>query len=299
MAFSLCNYTQVRFRIWTNLRPILGWPRKTLLKMGRKYPEAHLYNWRPYLPEDGSYTTRLLPICKLGGRDMESGRVVVHTLGGGNPKRFRWVDMYRRANDDGSVREEQVLKIQYDPLHTPNIALVADKDRARWIFASDGMKENDIVRTHSELPKIPIKPKVGDAHPIGAFAVGSRVNSIEIRPGQGAKFCLAAGSSAEVVKRTADEVTVKLPSDDTFTLDAKCMAVAGQLSNPGHKDIHLWCPQRLRWLGKRPRSGQWHKKDGYCGRKLHRPKAIDLTTRKLNKDKEAQLEKEIYDLSNY
>lgn len=94
--------------------------------MGRKYPEAHIYNWRPYLPDDMQYTINPLPIQKLGGRDLENGRVVVRTLGGGNLKRFRWVDMFRKPNEDGSVKEERVLKIRYDPLHTPKIALVAD-----------------------------------------------------------------------------------------------------------------------------------------------------------------------------
>lgn len=122
----IINHQPVRHKTWRNVRPILGWPRKTLYLMSRKYPEPHLYNWRPFLPADEQYTVNPLPIQKLGGRDLESGRVVVRTLGGGNLKRFRWVDMYRNGNEDGSVKEERVLKIRYDPLHTPNIALVAD-----------------------------------------------------------------------------------------------------------------------------------------------------------------------------
>lgn len=291
------NYQQVRWRIWTNVTPITGWPRKHLYNKFKKYPEAYKYNWRPYLPEDGSYTIKPLPIHKMGGRDLESGRVVVRTLGGGNKKKFRWVDMFRKPNDDGSVLEERVLMIRYDPLHTPKLALVADSERMRWIFASHGVEVGDIIRTFSEIPRNPVRAKNGDAHPIGALQNGTAIHMIETEPGAGAKFCLAAGSFAEIVKRAPDAVTVKLPHQDTLKLDPHCMAVVGQLSNSGHEHVQLWCPQRKRWLGKRPRSGQWHRKDGYCGRKIRPPKFIDVTLQALKARAEEDKQYSVFDLS--
>lgn len=170
-------------------------------------------------------------------------------------------------------------------------------ERMRWIFATHGIKEDDIIRTHSELPRNPVRPNNGDAHPIGALPSGTKVHNFEVRPGEGAKFCITAGSCAEIIKRTLEYVTVRLPHGDMFKVDSSCMAVVGQMSNIGHGDIHLWCPQRKRWLGKRPRSGQWHRKDGYCGRKLRRPKTIDVTTESLTNIQNQVREKEIYDLS--
>lgn len=295
---NLINYTTVRHRNWTNVRPIMGWPRKHLYNKRKKYPEPHKYNWRPYLPEDGSYTTQPLPIHKLGGRDMETGHVVVRTLGGGNPKKFRWVDTFRCANEDGSVKEEEVLHIRYDPLHTPKIALVADSERKRWIFATEGIQVGDIIRTYSDLPRNPIRAKTGDAHPIGALPVGTVIHCFEIKPGEGAKFCIAAGSKAEIVKRLPDSVTVKLPHGDQYKIDRECMAVVGQVSNVGHGDIQLWCPQRKRWLGKRPRSGQWHRKDGYCGRKIRPDKFIDVTFAALEAKRAKQEDLDVFDLSH-
>lgn len=276
-SVNLINYQSVRTRIWTNVRPIMGWPRKHLFLRGKKYPEPHKYNWRPYLPEDGSYTIRPLPIFKMGGRDLETGRVVVRTLGGGNPKKFRWVDNFRTPNEDGSIREETVLQIKYDPLHSPRLALVADQERMRWIHATHNINVGDVIRTHSEIPRNPVKPVNGDAYPIGSLPTGTKIHSIEINPGEGAKFCLVAGSSAEIVKRTNQVVTIKLPNGDTFKVEPTCMVVAGQLSNVGMADVQLWCPQRKRWLGKRPRSGQWHRKDGYCGKKTRMPRIFDYT----------------------
>lgn len=274
---SLVNHQSVRTRIWSNVRPITGWPRPFLYHKNKKYPEPYKYNWRPYLPDDGQYTIRPLPIFKMGGRDLETGRVVVRTLGGGNTKKFRWVDMCRKANDDGSVKEERVLMIKYDPLHTPKLALVADDERTRWITASHGVKPGDIIRTFSGIPRNPVQAKEGDAHPIGALPVGASVHLIETVPGAGAKLCLVAGASAQITKRSVDSSTIKLAHGDQVKIESTCMAVVGQCSNVGNADVQLWCPQRRRWLGKRPRSGQWHRKDGWCGRKIHPPKLIDAT----------------------
>lgn len=294
---SLVNYQPVRNRNWTNVRPIMGWPRRHLFEKGKKYPEPHKYNWRPYLPEDGSYTITPLPIFKMGGRDLETGRVVVRTLGGGNHKKFRWIDTVRKSNEDGTVREERVLQVRYSPLETPNVALVADAERMRWILASDGVKAGDIIRTYSELPRNPIRANNGDAHPIGALPVGAKVHHIEITPGAGAKFCLAAGTSAEIKRRTPDYISVELSHGDTYKVEPTCMAVVGQMSNVGHKDVQLWCPQRLRWLGKRPRSGQWRRKDGYCGRKIRAKKSIDVTLKAIMDKQAKENYREIFDLS--
>lgn len=296
-ASSFINYQQIRTRIWTNVRPITGWPRPHLRLKGKKYPEPHKYNWLPYLPEDGQYTIRPLPIFKMAGRDLETGRVVVRTLGGGNPKKFRWVDMHRKANEDGSVREERVLQLRYDPLRTPRLALVADDEKMRWIPATHSVEVGDIIRTHSEIPRNPVRAKVGDAHPIGALPVGTKVHYVETEPGMGAKFVLGAGSFAEITKRAIDGVTIKMSYGDSYKLDRQCMAVVGQLSNIDHKFVQMWCPQRNRWLGKRPRSGQWHRKDGYCGRKAHAPKLMNFTIAALKEKLAKEQQPDQFDLT--
>lgn len=57
-------------------------------------------------------------------------------------------------------------------------------------------------------------------------------------------------------------------------LDERCMVVVGRVSNLAHGSTPIGSPNRLRELGKRPRSGMWHRKDGYCGRKIKPPKSI-------------------------
>ncbi len=101
---------------------IRGWPRPPV--DGEKMPEPNKYNWIPIYPPDGKYTIMPLKIQKLAGRDPETGRVVVRTLGGGNKKYFRWIDYNKTPLDDGSVREEKVFNIRYDPLRSSKLALV-------------------------------------------------------------------------------------------------------------------------------------------------------------------------------
>lgn len=294
---SLINHQSIRTRVWANVRPITGWPRKHLMKRGKKYPEPHTYNYKPYLPEDGTYTIKPLPIFKMGGRDMETGHVVVRTLGGGNNKKFKWVDTIRSAKEDGTPRKERVLLLKYSPLHTPKLALVADDERTRWILATDGIKVGDVITTYSDVPRIPVRAKIGDAHPVGALPKGTKIHQLETSPGAGAQYCLVAGSFAEITNRSPQAITCLLPSGDSVKVDLECMAVVGQNSNVGHANVKLWCPQRKRWLGKTPRSGQWHRKDGYCGRKNHPPKLLDATIATLRAQQARKGENELFDLS--
>ena len=102
---------------------IRGFPRQPL--PGRAPPEPHKYNWRPIYPPDGKYTILPLKIQKLGGRDPETGKVIVKTIGGGNKKYFRWIDYKKTPNEDGTPFQEKVFKVRYDPLRTSKLALVA------------------------------------------------------------------------------------------------------------------------------------------------------------------------------
>ncbi|XP_054721105.1 39S ribosomal protein L2, mitochondrial-like [Uloborus diversus] len=237
-------------------------------------PEPSKYGWRPVYPEDGKYTIKPLPIIKMGGRHPETGRVVVRTIGGGHKKRFRWVDYKREGPEDGTTLEEKVFQVRYDPCRTARIALVASGDHKRWILASENMKVGDVIKTSAVIPRIPIRPVEGDAHPIGALPQGTLVHSIEAEPGSGGKFCRAAGSSAQFLRKLDNKCLVQLPSKRQILIHEKCMVVVGRVSNINHGSIPIGSPNRLRWLGKRPVSGLWHRKDGYCGRKIHPPKPI-------------------------
>ncbi|GFS43239.1 39S ribosomal protein L2, mitochondrial [Trichonephila inaurata madagascariensis] len=249
-------------------------------------PEPNKYRFSPVFPEDGQYTTRPLPIIKMGGRHPETGRVVVRTIGGGHKKKFRWVDFKREGPKDGSVLEELVVQVRYDPCRSARIALVASGDHKRWIIAAENTKVGDIIKTSSVIPRIPVCPVEGDAHPIGALPIGTLVHNIEFIPGAGGICVRAAGTSAQYIRKVDNKCFVQLPSKRQLLLDEKCMVVVGRVSNINHGSIPIGSPNRLRWLGKRPRSGLWHRKDGYCGRKIRPPKSIMDTFAEKEKEPE-------------
>lgn len=177
-------------------------------------------------------------IRKLAGRDPETGRVVVSTIGGGNKKYFRWVDFKRSAPVGESV-QEKVYKVRYDPLNTYLIALVAREGHQRWIVASEHMKPGDIITTHNIIPKVPIIGQEGDTWPVGALVPGSIVHHVEVIPGEGASRCLAAGSHATILRRMKDKIVLKMPSKQEIAIDEHCYVSCGKTSNTNHYTVRF------------------------------------------------------------
>ncbi|XP_076357380.1 mitochondrial ribosomal protein L2 [Tachypleus tridentatus] len=258
----LSRYISVRFRY----RKIRGGGRPLPWYVPK--PTPRIYGWKSILPSDGKYTTKPLPVVKLGGRVPETGRVAVRTLGGGHKKLYRWVDNKRHGPTVGQPVEEKVFHVRYDPCRTAKIALVASGSNKRWILATDGVKTGDILRTTGHIPRIPVRPKEGDAHPLGALPIGTLIHSIEVVPGKGGLFCRAAGSCAQLLRKVDKFCIVQLPSKQEISLPEECMAVVGRVSNIDYNKKPIGSANRNRWLGRRPRSGWWHRKDGYCGRKI-------------------------------
>lgn len=75
-----------------------------------------------------------------------------------------------------------------------------------------------------------------------------------------------------------DNIVVKLACNREVALDQHCMATVGRVSQTEHGTVNLLIPQRTRWKGNRMHSGLWHRKDGYCGRKVRPPKPLQIIT---------------------
>jgi len=137
------------------------------------------------------------------------------------------------------------------------------------------MQAGDIIRTFSDIPRNPVRPREGDSHPVGALPIGTRVHNVQLVPGQELTKIKYAGQYAEIVRRVGRRnYLTQSGSRQEICIDEKCMVTVGRLSNPYHDQVNLMCPQRSRWLGHRPSSGAWHRKDGYCGRKVRPPKPV-------------------------
>lgn len=125
----------------------------------------------------------------------------------------------------------------------------------------------------SQCVYILVKAYEGDAYPLGALPIGTVISSIEMYPGDGAKFARAAGTCSQILRKANGKVYFLLPSKQEVCVSEKCMAVVGRISNPDKNKKIRGSPQMSRWLGYRPKSGWKQKKTGYHGRKIRPPKA--------------------------
>lgn len=234
-----------------------------------------------HYPEDGKYTIKKLDVTKLGGRHPVTGRKVIEGVGGGSKQKARWIDWYRLPEDfprDGSVLEERVILIKYDPMRDAKICLTGYGDKLRWQIATDKLKEGDLIKTYTEIPRNPIRPVEGDAHPIGALPLGSTVCLVEGWPGEGARFAKKADENCTVLRKVGDKVVIKAWDRLEYAVPQECMCVVGTVSIHPLKAMHIGSPNRKRWLGMRPRSGLWKRKDGRRGRKNRAPPPTEFTT---------------------
>lgn len=142
-------------------------------------------------------------------------------------------------------------------------------------MATEKMREGDLIRTFSEIPRNPVRPREGDSHPIGALPVGTEVHNVQILPGNPKTTIRHAGQYAKLVRRVGKRnYLVESRGNREFCIEQSCIVTVGRLSNPYHDEVNLMCPQRSRWLGKRPHTGAYIKKDGYYGRKIRPPRPV-------------------------
>jgi len=242
---------------------------------------AENYRHIIHYPEDGKYTIKKLDVTKLGGRHPVTGRKVIEGVGGGHKQKARWIDWKRVPADfprDGTVLEERVIQISYDPMRDAQITMTGWEDNLRWQVATDKIKEGDIIRTYTTIPVNPIRPVEGDSHPLGALPLGTTVCQVEMWPGEGAWFAVKAEENAKILRKVGDRVVIKCWDRLEFAVPETAQCVVGTNSIHPLKALPIGSPNRMRWLGIRPRSGLYQKKSGHQGKKIKKPPpTIDTT----------------------
>ncbi|XP_072017677.1 large ribosomal subunit protein uL2m-like [Amphiura filiformis] len=214
------------------------------------------------------YTVRPLPMVRYAGRDLDTGRIIHKRLGGGHKQRYRMLDYFREPPADDKVYEERVLDIQYDPNRSARIALVAGGNHKRYIIATVNMKAGDIIKTSGQVSRLSVTANEGDAYRLAALPIGQLVHGIPKYPGDHGRFCRAAGTSGQIVRKIGGMVVIQLPSKRQISVSDQCMVTIGRVSNEDHNKRVIGKAGRNRWLGIRPKSGLWHRKDGRHGRKI-------------------------------
>ena len=186
----------------------------------------------------------LEPLHKTGGRN-NKGHLTLRHRGGGHKRRYRRIDFKR--NKIGIPA--RVAEIEYDPNRTARIALLfyADGEK-RYIIHPAGLRVGDSVVSGpgSDILK-------GNALPLGEIPLGTAVHCIEFKVGKGAQVCRSAGTSAQVVAKEGDYVTLKLRSSEVRMVRCECFATIGEVGNGEHELLRVGKAGKNRWLGRRPK----------------------------------------------
>jgi large subunit ribosomal protein L2 len=163
----------------------------------------------------------LRKIHKTGGRN-NKGRITTRHIGGGHKRRYRLIDFKR--DKDGVPAT--VAAVEYDPNRSANIALLHyhDGDK-RYILAPRNLTVGSVVMSGPD---------------------------VELEPGRGAQMARSAGTSAQLVAREGNYVTLRLPSGERRRVRAECRATVGAVGNQSHQNVRLGKAGRKRHLGVRP-----------------------------------------------
>ena len=75
---------------------------------------------------------------------------------------------------------------------------------------------------------------------------------IELIPNRGGQIVRAAGTSAKILAKEGNYVTLRLPSKEIRLIRKECFATIGEISNNDAFLVQSGKAGRTRWLGKRP-----------------------------------------------
>jgi len=180
---------------------------------------------------------------KSAGRN-SYGRITVRHRGGGNKRKYRVIDFKRDKHDVFAT----VLRLEYDPNRSANIALLEYEDgERRYILAPVGLKAGDKVESG---PNADIKE--GNALPLANIPVGTMIHNIELHPGNGAQLVRSAGTAAQLMAKEGGDAQIRMPSGEVRIVRTNCMATIGQVGNIDHANINIGKAGRKRHMGWRP-----------------------------------------------
>ena len=184
------------------------------------------------------------PLTKSGGRD-NHGHISMRRIGGGHKRKYRIIDFKRNKHGvPATVRE-----IEYDPNRSARIALVEYADgEKRYILQPKGLSVGDTVVSG---PGSDVR--VGNALPLREVPLGTAVHNIELKIAKGGQIARSAGSSAQVMAKEGEYVTLRLRSTEVRLVHGNCLATIGEVGNAEHELVSHGKAGKSRHLGKRPK----------------------------------------------
>jgi large subunit ribosomal protein L2 len=172
------------------------------------------------------------------------GVITVRHRGGGHKRLYRLIDFKRNKYGIEGI----VSAIEYDPNRNARIALIHYKDgEKRYILQPKNLNVGDTIISGSGSSLT-----IGNTLPLQELPLGTSVHNIELIPNRGGQIVRAGGTSAKILAKEGDYVTLRLPSKEIRLIRKECLATIGEISNNDAFLIQSGKAGRTRWLGKRP-----------------------------------------------
>ena len=151
------------------------------------------------------------------------GVITIRHRGGGHKRRYRLIDFKR--NKYGI--EGTVAAVEYDPNRNARIALIhyIDGDK-RYILHPKNLSIGQSIFSGSGSPL-----NIGNALPLEEIPLGTSIHNIELIPNRGGQIVRAGGTSAKILAKEGDYVTLRLPSKEIRLIRKECLATIGEISN--------------------------------------------------------------------
>ena len=172
------------------------------------------------------------------------GVITIRHRGGGHKKKYRLIDFQRNKHNI----EASVASIEYDPNRNARIALLHYEDgEKRYILHPNTLNVGDSVISGVDVPFA-----IGNCLPLEQIPLGASIHNIELIPNRGGQIVRAAGTSAKILAKEGDYVTLRLPSKEVRLIRKECFATIGEISFNDAFLVRSGKAGRTRWLGKRP-----------------------------------------------
>jgi len=196
----------------------------------------HLHKGKPHKP-----LTKF--VKRSVGRD-DLGHISTRHKGAGAKRLYREISTLDQFMDV----EAKVLRLEYDPNRTANIALVElTSGEKKYIIAPENLKTDSVISCSEKAPK-----RDGCRSLLKNIPVGVTVYEVQMYPNSTKYLVRSAGSSALVMAHDAGYTLLKLPSGELRKINSESFASLGKVSNSDHSNVRLGKAGRVRKMGIRP-----------------------------------------------
>jgi large subunit ribosomal protein L2 len=172
------------------------------------------------------------------------GVITTRHRGGGHKRLYRLIDFKRNKYGIEGI----VAAIEYDPNRNARIALIHYLDgEKRYILEPKNLNVGDRIISGSGSPL-----NIGNTLPLDEIPLGMSVHNIELIPNRGGQIVRSGGTSAKILAKEGNYITLRLPSKEIRLVRKECFATIGEVSNNDAFLVQSGKAGRTRWLGKRP-----------------------------------------------